>query len=228
MGHARNPKSAVAHSTALSHVSSLSTALVGWTQTPETRPVVMCAYQATNIEPRSRSARMRHRSRHPARFSNCLAGGWTTNRPGRSEGETRVKASSTTSLAVFAERSFPLADVEKDFYASAASGLYIGMQEGAQSGSRHSWLWPPIGLRISPALKFDTTLLYAFIRTVYPALLVRTHVQTWPPTLPVFANIVDSSVHMADARSPCSRKPSEAQRWSTSVSLSRTPEKSCV
>ena len=108
MGHARNPKSAAAHSTALSHVSSLSAcALVGRTQTPETRPVVVCAYQATNIEPCGRPARTRHWSRRAARFSHCLAGGWTTNRPGRSEGETRAKASTTTSLAVFAERSPP-------------------------------------------------------------------------------------------------------------------------
>ena len=53
--------SAAAHSTALFQVSSLSTfALVGRTQTPETRPVVMCVYQAMNIDPCSRSARTRH------------------------------------------------------------------------------------------------------------------------------------------------------------------------
>ena len=142
MRHARNPKSAAAHSTALSHVSSLSTcALVGRTQTSETRHVVVCAYQATNIEPLCRSARTRHRSRQAARFSHCLAGGWTTNRPGRSKGETRAKASSATSLAVFAVRSpprqayretsirvQPLA-VRRDARRCAAHG---------RSGSRHS------------------------------------------------------------------------------------------
>lgn len=85
-----------------------------------------------------------------------------------------------------------------------------------------------MGSRTSPASKLDTTLLHSFVRTVYPALLVRTHVQTWPPTLPVFARIVGTSVRMAEARSPCSWKPSEAQRWSTCASRSRTPEKSCV
>ena len=92
-----------------SQVSSLSAfALVGRTQTPETRPVDVCAYQVTNIDPCGRSARTRHQSRHRARFSHCLVGSWATNRPcssGRSEGETRAKASATTSLTVSAERS---------------------------------------------------------------------------------------------------------------------------
>ena len=57
-GACKKPRSAAVHSTALSQASSLSAfALEGRTQTPETRPVVVCAYQATNIEPCGRSAR---------------------------------------------------------------------------------------------------------------------------------------------------------------------------
>ena len=74
---------------------------------PTLRPSLsVCAYQVTNIYPCGRSARTRHLSRHRARFSH----GWATNRPcssGRYEGETRAKASATTSLGVSAERSPP-------------------------------------------------------------------------------------------------------------------------
>ena len=146
MGHARNPKSAAAHSTALSQVSSLSAfALVGRTQTPETRPVVMCAYQVANIDPCCRLARTRHQSRHRAMFFHCLAGGWATNRPcssGRSEGETRAKASATTSMAVSAERSPPAAGVQRLRCECSPGPVHRDARRcgaDARSDSRHSW-----------------------------------------------------------------------------------------
>ena len=127
----------------------------------------------SNIKPRGRSARTRHRSRHEARFSHCLVGGWTTNRPGRSEGETRAKASSTASLAVFAERSPPRQAYRVTSTRvqprACTSGCKKVHRRWSFGKSALSARWPPIGSPISHASKFDTTLLYTFVWTVFQA-----------------------------------------------------------
>ena len=134
-GACADPKSAAAHSTSLSRVSSLSAfALVGRTQTPETRPVVVCSYQATNIDPCGRSARKRHRSRQRARVLPLLGGRLGHKQAlflGQIRGGDQGQSLHHHLFGRVRREVPPAAGIQRDFDASAAPGLYIGMQEGA-------------------------------------------------------------------------------------------------
>ena len=61
-----------------------------------------------------------------------LLGGWLDHKQTwQIRGETRAKVSATTFLAVFRREVSPVVGVQIDLDASAAPGLYIGMQKGA-------------------------------------------------------------------------------------------------
>ena len=107
---------------------------------------------------------------------------------------------------------------------ACTSGCWKVLRRCWLGQSAYSARWPPTGSRISPASKFDTTLLYIFVRAVCPSSVVDIQVQTCSPTLSVFSRIVGSFLPIAVQKSPAFQKPS----WPTSALRSSTPEKSCV